>query len=444
MKNKTFAIVAFVGIELLVASCTQIEVRRMPKEVIEGIPYALPKKTFLIAVEYELQECSAKLDGGKPVLTLAIAKTVTLTSTVDVDREQQYYIPYSSLRNWFKSTDITIQSNENQTLKGATVIIEDKTGSAITSAIGTAIRVASIATGVGMAAEGAEKIDYRNLYCSEAARNALDGIRLLKKKMKSADAKGAADDKSGANKADAQEPSDDNDIKLAQLKSQLVRKYLTSWTPTREEHSPISLFPDEALQAWLTESGRDVLLEADKTKLTISAEFVPNQEIPPPPTPKPDYSEGLLIREPIHGIIRVCEGTCPTGTDVTSVLKAEDHSIPQLGPFVSMPLRNRIFQSQTLTMELAESGAITKLGYKSNAVADARSQPASIAISTRFRRQRQRMTRRRRMLERPRKTPPRMRPPALPETTRRYRTAWMRRLQFERRGECRRGPVNRR
>ena len=358
MKNKHLAVPA-IAVALLLTGCTEIEIRKQPEGTIEGIPYALPQKTFLITVEYELQECSAEAKPGQEaILALAVVKTVTLTSTVDVDPKQRYYIPYSSLRNWFKNTDITVQSHPNQTLKGVTATIEDKTGSVITSAIGAAIRVASIVTGVGMAADAVkEPVNHRALYCSPAAIHALDGIKELRKKAKKAD--------------EAHEPTDHITAAIARLKTTLVRKYTTSWTPTIASHEPQTIDPQEALDLWLTPAGKEVLNAGEQSKLRISVEFNEIEKIPAKETQVPDSICGVLVRQPINGVLRVCEDTCPTGKDVTSVLKAEDHAVPQLGPFISMPLRNRIFENNTLTLEIADTGVITKLGYKTNAIADA-------------------------------------------------------------------------
>jgi len=44
------------------------------------------------------------------------------------------------------------------------------------------------------------------------------------------------------------------------------------------------------------------------------------------------------------------------------VLNTSVHIIPQLGSYVGMPLKNRLFEAQTLTISLSAEGAVTKLG----------------------------------------------------------------------------------
>jgi hypothetical protein len=90
----------------------------------------------------------------------------------------------------------------------------------------------------------------------------------------------------------------------------------------------------------------------------------------PDPTTLP---KGFLLRQGPIGLFRICDVACPAKIrgDATDVLKAEEHVIPQLGQYVVMPLRNRLFENQTLTIGVAADGSITKLGLKSDASAAA-------------------------------------------------------------------------
>src|ERR1700680_769192 len=127
-------IVSIVGAFLL-GGCTELEVRRAPPGPIEGIPYTLPKKTFVVTVSYELKGCT----DGTPQPQVKASKLVNVVPTTLPDENERFYIPYTSLRNWFKDTNITIESFDNQTLKTVTSIVSDKTGDAITSVVSSAL-----------------------------------------------------------------------------------------------------------------------------------------------------------------------------------------------------------------------------------------------------------------------------------------------------------------
>src|SRR5512140_1167547 len=91
------------------AGCTDLEVKRLGTDVVEGIPYYLPKKSFLITAEYALKQC--ELDPADPRgFTFKTSKTITVAPLVEPDEREKFYIPYSSLRNYFKDSDITIEN----------------------------------------------------------------------------------------------------------------------------------------------------------------------------------------------------------------------------------------------------------------------------------------------------------------------------------------------
>ena len=86
--------------------------------------------------------------GNKSELKVDLAKTISVTPSIEVDPKERYYLPYSSIDNSFKETDITIESYDNQTLKSLSATINDKAGDAAAAVIGTAIRLAAISAGL--------------------------------------------------------------------------------------------------------------------------------------------------------------------------------------------------------------------------------------------------------------------------------------------------------
>jgi hypothetical protein len=373
MKTRNLVLAAAM---LSIAGCTELEVRKMPEGVVKGIPYALPKKIFLIAVEYELKECAAGRDeAGKPFFNLVIAKRPTSTWTVEPDENERYYIPYSSLRNWFKNTNVSVESYPNQTLSAVTITVEDKTGDAITAAVGTVVRVAALGSGVAMRVAGTEE---RKPACTPAVTDALQKIKAIEAKGKDQTEQDAAE--------------------VARLRLEVTHKEFLVWSPVKppgRSEAPatmsVTIYPERLLGKngkWVTQAGidalrsrRDSFSNERLTRLVTVFSLDFQTPILPDPTTLP---KGFLLRQGPIGLFRICDVACPAKIrgDATDVLKAEEHVIPQLGQYVVMPLRNRLFENQTLTIGVAADGSITKLGLKSDASAAAAFNTLNTSLDT--------------------------------------------------------------
>ena len=335
----------------------------------KGSPDALPQKAFLVSSEYELKGCTVLKVGSKTELKLDLAKTISATSSIEVDPKERYFLPSSSIDNNFKETDITIESYDNQTLKSLSATIDDKAGDAVTAVIGTAIRLAAISAGVSIADLLRKPVaDQRAALCAEQAVAALDRIKELEGKKK-ASAK-AAD-------VSALAPDlNEIDTAIAREKQRyLIHKELMHWVPTRGTLT-LDLYPQEfiASQTWVTQEGIQQLKDSNQadsdgrilslmTALSITP-FLPlstENFAGPPPT-------GFVVRAPAMAILRMCDEKCPTeNSDVTKVLSATEHAVPQLGQYVVVPLTSKLFQNQTISLTMTADGVISKLGWKSNA-----------------------------------------------------------------------------
>jgi hypothetical protein len=378
-----------VGIALgvLTSACTELKVKQLPTGVIEGIPYALPQKSFLITTEYSLADCTVKLTAEKKwTVVLETSQTIGVVPVTEVDQKHRFYIPYSTLRNAFKDTDITIESYDNQTLKSVSATVNDKTGETITAAIGTALRIATIATGVTSfdAATLQKEEDLRKLYCGDEAIRALNEIKKLKGSGAApAKAAGKADAKDAPKPADADAAA----ARIAQIKAQyLTHKEVLRWTPAKPQYPQgttpnsktvsVEIYPKAFLdkEKWIKKAGIATQdLDNGRIKRMITYVFLDLDEIIEPDPPLGDSPAGFVLRNAPTGLLRVCDAPCPAafGGDVGNVLSAAEHVVPQLGRYVVMPLKNRAFENQTLVINLSADGAITKLGLKSNATAPA-------------------------------------------------------------------------
>lgn len=350
---RTFIPICSVIGAVLLCGCTTLVVKRATPGYVEGIPYTLPKKTFVVTVSYELKEC---VDGSPP--EVKAGKTVAIAPTTQPDENERFYIPYSSLRNWWKDSSVTVESFNNQTLKSVTTTITDKTGDAITSIVSTAIKLSAFG-GVAPARAASPKPK-----CNPDAVAALKKLADLKAKEK---------------------PTEQDTAMIADLRSQLTHKEVVSWSPAKAKD--VKTFPKPLVLetkispgglvgkdgAWV--HGADPEIAAS---LQTTVQLTVDDTVTPDPDDK-DLPSGFLFRQGPSATLRVCEQACPTPdidktsgairTDETHVLSTTVHVLPQLGSYVGMPLKNRLFENQTLAITLSEEGAITKVGITSNATA---------------------------------------------------------------------------
>jgi hypothetical protein len=68
------------------------------------------------------------------------------------------------------------------------------------------------------------------------------------------------------------------------------------------------------------------------------------------------------------GTLRACSNSSCTGEDVE--LFSDTGMFSQLGPIMTLPLRNYPFMTQTVVLTMNEAGQPTKIGYKSEAGAE--------------------------------------------------------------------------
>jgi len=81
--------------------------------------------------------------------------------------------------------------------------------------------------------------------------------------------------------------------------------------------------------------------------------------------PKKAGDEGVFVRPPVRGELRICKGTnaCPPGKKENLVIDASE-VIPQLGQLRFLPFRNGLFENNQLVVSLQENGTLEKVQYK--------------------------------------------------------------------------------
>jgi hypothetical protein len=89
----------------------------------------------------------------------------------------------------------------------------------------------------------------------------------------------------------------------------------------------------------------------------------------------PDVIVDLVYRQPLRTTLFVCKEIACLGPNglpdaiPANRLLASPIDVPQMGLLASLPLKNGVFQNNTLGASFAENGALLELSYKSNAQA---------------------------------------------------------------------------
>lgn len=170
--------------------------------------------------------------------------------------------------------------------------------------------------------------------------------------------------------------------RLAALRKGLTVVHTTTFRPTFESRSLHVAGELEAISAWTNEATlkscaeKTDMCDGVKNFETAISAYV---AIHTPPLPKIAANAmadvGVYYRQPLRGVLVVCKkaqctndaGLLTAGPD--SILLNTPADVPQLGALAVLPLKNVPFQNNTISASFAESGALTKVTYKSNAAA---------------------------------------------------------------------------
>jgi hypothetical protein len=402
-------------------------------------------------------------------LDVEVGMQATVTPMVLSDPKQVYAIQYVGMKEGLKSTNYTVETYLNGTLKSINVVLDDQTGTIVQSTLQSAAKIAAAAIGLpisfveqaaptGPVASFADWLKSRqSLYsplCSAATRlklaqkdalvaaneaSAKKNLDLTKSMTHQekvvADLAKAVDDnkkkleamaendkgrdaltavvKTATEEANAAQKKLDELKKsqqaIAEASSKLsdqlskARKQLTLTTVTNfspeaaiwrdnmvEQQAVVSIElggAKEALEAWMDKNWVSNYCRKDKelcangwpgnsaealfAQAALNPPFTELVSVPPPPL------GNVVYRQPVRALLFVCKkNSC---LDNAGKLQAQQEDIllssavdvPQLGVLAALPLKNTAFQNNTLTASFAETGALTKLSYVTNASAAA-------------------------------------------------------------------------
>lgn len=385
-------VVATLGLQ----GCTSLNAERVNegKMTVQGAPYNLTFTQYDLTIKRRLVSCVKDTDkalapGALPVSDVKIETTVEAKRKEARDPEREYVIDFAALRSFFKTTDVAVEYYDNGALKSVNATVDDKTAEFLKSSFTVAAKVAKLTAGAGAA---------NTQGCSKDVRDALvEGIKaeeelkaktalltrlttVLEKRVAVASALGptrnAAERQALASEVtaviDAKAQVDAQQAKVNAHQKRFTKTAKLTWPNSGETFSAELLEPltRADVRAWvsLDDEGsaalKDTGVWARFTSDSASAKHV----LCTPNCGDSEKAPGLKYRMAKPGKFQVCSNATCSGEDAE--LFKDTGLFSQLGPIMTLPLRNYPFMTQTVVLTMNEAGQPTKLGYRSEAGAE--------------------------------------------------------------------------
>lgn len=336
---------------LALSGCTttltheQLKLGMQPAE--PGFSYYLPRQRFSVTATYELKDCpdAASNDAVAASRKLVISQTVSIVETPVVDPGELYSIPLSTLTAPWKTTTLTGTVYENQTIHTIGATADDRTAAVTKGALGTVLSLARVAIGAPTAA--------KQSLCQPDIYKALDKIREGQTKLQDA----TVDEKGRAVWSAI--------ITAARTGLQISETYIfdpsaASLEVTRNP-SPAKLVAWFANPQLIASAAADQQLQYSQTlKTGIRIRDVPAAAAAIPEALK---GQGIIYREPAPVVVQVCAGSC--GVVQPEVLATLETQAAQFGRYAVIPLVNKAFQKNNLTLSFAANGRLESFTYGS-------------------------------------------------------------------------------
>ncbi|CAN7486493.1 hypothetical protein [Polaromonas sp. LjRoot131] len=399
-----FALLSILGMQ----GCTQLDAVRVKdgKSIAaEGAPYNLTFTQYEIAVTRRLASC---IDDKTRTPLMKVVTTADATRKEVRDPTREYIIDFAALRSFFKTSDITIEYYDNGSLKTVNASVADKTGEFLKSAFASVGKIALMTAGGGGPAEACTPEIAKIVLAAEVAEKSLvakkNDLTLktgrLEKRIAVSAAQGRArsdeERRAFGREVDAlflaKTDVDAAQKALASLLKKLTISSKLKWPSdgsTFEGQLVTPLTPD-GIKDWgsLSDEGEAKLSAGTGVWAKITTDSPMGRHAISKGVPCPDdepkkglnaifkgvtclddeSKKGLKYRIPVPGTLLLCSSKDCKGED--AVLAEIPDLFSQLGPILTLPLRNYPFMDQTVVLNFNEAGQPTKIGYKSTAAAD--------------------------------------------------------------------------
>ena len=149
------AIVVAIG---LLAGCTSLTSYsdRKPNSMAKALPgvrYSLPMRQWEVVISATLAQCQEPVldPQGKPTNKFSDKVKIVFQKPVVKARDipgESYFLNYTALGGWTKTTSISIQTFDTGTLKSIDATADDKTAEIVASTVKTGLGIAALAAGV--------------------------------------------------------------------------------------------------------------------------------------------------------------------------------------------------------------------------------------------------------------------------------------------------------
>lgn len=363
-----------------------------------GAPYNLTFTQYEIAITRRLSACSREVE-GVTVKDMVVTFDASATRKEVRDPRREYVIDFLALRSFFKTTSITVEYHENGALKSVNATSDDKTAEFLSSIFASAGKVVGMSSPKAAMAEPPDP----DAGCSRKIADRLASVPGLEGQVK-AKTKELEFVKSelerltemGKAMGRAWGPKERTELaaqisamyklnrELAKVNeslknalSDLSFSTTVKWPLDGETFgASTALFPpltETDLKKW----GRPT--KANLAELTSSTgvwvNLVAMTDIG---RKRPcvnnvcmdDEVAGLKYRMPAPGLLLLCSSAKCQSTKDPDVIASDDGLVSQLGPVLSLPLKNYPFMNQSIEATFNNAGQPTKLGYKSDAAAE--------------------------------------------------------------------------
>ena len=362
------------------------------KMTVQGAPYNLTFTQYDLTIKRRLVSCVKDADkplapGAQPVSDVKIQTIVGATRKEARDPAREYVIDFAALRSFFKTTEVAVEYYDNGALKSVNATVDDKTAEFLKSSISVAAKVAMLSAGAG--GDGTQG-------CSQEVRDALVAGGKAEKELKAKTAlltrltevlerrvavasalgptRNATERQAMANEVTAVfNAKAQVDAEQAKVDAYLKRFTLTT---TRTWPKDGVSFSDELVKPLTSDDVRDWVSLGDAgvhalmdtgvwvrlTSDSASAKHVLCDVLSCIPS---EDAPGLKYRVAMPGTLQACSNATCAGDEAE--LFKDTGLFSQLGPIMTLPLRNYPFMTQTVVLTMNEAGQPTKLGYRSEA-----------------------------------------------------------------------------
>lgn len=377
-----------VALSVLLDGCTHLDAVKVDsgRMKAEGAPYNLTFTQYELIVKRKLAGCFD--DQNKP--DMKIVTTIEPTRKEARDSSREYVIDFAALRSFFKTTDIAVEYHDNGALKSVNATVQDKTADFLKSTFSVAAKFALLGTGTGAKAQACEDTVANAVKAAERSENDIASktaaltrqterlahlvavAAALGPAKSNAERRELAEEVRALYKAKAE--VDEEQKKLAALVKMLTISTKTTWPPDGTTFSGQVVPPlvGNDIKKWggLSDEGLAKL----KDETGVWALFASNSPsarhvvCAGAPCKEADAVTGLKYRLAMPGVFKVCSNVGCSGEN--SVLFQDTGMFSQLGPIMTLPLRNYPFMTQTIVLTMNEAGQPTRLGYRSEAGAE--------------------------------------------------------------------------